>query len=229
MRSPSITRVREGGASRLPRHVGIIPDGNRRWARGRGYEKQEGYHFGLQPGLELYSECLALGIPEITFYGFTVDNTKRPTLQIEAFRSACVHAVSELEKRDADLLVVGNTQSALFPDELRRYTTRTRIGEGRIKVNFLVNYGWNWDLNHSLTQSGGDTPRSVAEGIASVDISRIDLIVRWGGGRRLSGFLPVQSIYADFYVVDELWPDFSIDHFYDALAWYEEQDITLGG
>ena len=229
MQSPSIDRVREGGASRLPRHVGIIPDGNRRWARSRGYEKQEGYHFGLQPGLELYSECLALGIPEITFYGFTVDNTKRPSLQIEAFRSACVHAVSELEKRDADLLVVGNTQSALFPDELRRYTTRTRIGKGRIKVNFLVNYGWNWDLNHSLTQSDGDTPRSVAEGIASADISRIDLIVRWGGGRRLSGFLPVQSIYADFYVVDELWPDFSIDHFYDALAWYQEQDITLGG
>jgi undecaprenyl diphosphate synthase len=107
--------------------VGIIPDGNRRWAQGQGFEKQDGYHFGVQPGLELYSECLALGIPEITFYGFTVDNTKRPAAQIEAFRNACVKAVAELEKRDADLLVVGNTQSALFPKELMRYTQRTRI------------------------------------------------------------------------------------------------------
>jgi undecaprenyl diphosphate synthase len=53
--------------------------------------------------------------------------------------------------------------------------------------------------------------------------------LRWGGGRRLSGFLPIQSIYADFYVIDELWPDFSIDQFHEALAWYQEQDVTLGG
>jgi undecaprenyl diphosphate synthase len=137
--------------------------------------------------------------------------------------------VAELEKRDADLLVVGNTQSPLFPKELVRYTQRTRIGEGRIKVNFLVNYGWSWDLNHSLKNGDASKRDNVADGIASADISRIDLIVRWGGGRRLSGFLPIQSIYADFYVVDELWPDFSIEQFNEALAWYQEQDVTLGG
>ena len=216
-------------AKRLPRHVGIIPDGNRRWAKGQGLERQNGYHFGLQPGLEVYSACLELGIPEITFYGFTVDNTKRPPAQIEAFRNACVEAVAELEKRDADLLVVGNTKSVLFPEELLPYTQRTRIGDGRIRVNFLVNYGWSWDLNYSLKNGDVSKGDSVVDGIASADISRIDLIVRWGGGRRLSGFLPVQSIYADFYVVNELWPDFSIDQFNEALAWYQEQDVTLGG
>jgi undecaprenyl diphosphate synthase len=214
---------------RLPQHVGIIPDGNRRWAHEQGLEKQDGYQFGLQPGLEVYSACLALGIPEITFYGFTVDNTKRPGVQIEAFRNACVDAVAELEKRDANLLVVGNTQSALFPKELLHYTERTQIGEGRIKVNFLVNYGWSWDLNYSLNNRDVSKGDNIVDGIASADISRIDLIVRWGGGRRLSGFLPIQSIYADFYVIDELWPDFSIDQFHRALAWYQEQDVTLGG
>jgi undecaprenyl diphosphate synthase len=216
-------------AKRLPQHVGIIPDGNRRWAQDQGFEKEDGYHFGLQPGLEVYSACLELGIPEITFYGFTVDNTKRPAAQIEAFRTACVEAVAELETRDADLLVVGNTQSVLFPRELLPYTQRTRIGEGRIKVNFLVNYGWSWDLNYSLKNGNANKSDDIVDGIASADISRIDLIVRWGGGRRLSGFLPVQSIYADFYVVNELWPNFSIDQFYEALAWYQEQDVTLGG
>jgi len=216
-------------AKRLPQHVGIIPDGNRRWATDQGLAKQDGYHFGLQPGLEVYNECLALGIPEITFYGFTVDNTKRPAPQIEAFRNACVEAVSELEKLDADLLVVGNTESALFPKELLRYTQRTKIGEGRIKVNFLVNYSWSWDLNYSFKNGDGKQRDNVVDGIASADISRIDLIVRWGGGRRLSGFLPVQSVYADFYVVDELWPDFSLEQFNEALTWYREQDVTLGG
>jgi len=229
MANASITKSALSQIKRLPQHVGIIPDGNRRWAQDQGLEKQEGYHFGLQPGLEVYSACLDLGIPEITFYGFTVDNTKRPTPQIEAFQRACVEAVEELEDRDADLLVVGNTQSALFPKELLRYTQRTRIGEGRIKVNFLVNYGWNWDLNYSVKNGGVNTRDNVTNGIASADISRIDLIVRWGGGRRLSGFLPVQSIYADFYVIDNLWPDFSIDQFYEALAWYQDQDVTLGG
>lgn len=216
-------------AKRLPQHVGIIPDGNRRWAHERGLEKQDGYHFGLQPGIELYSACVDLGIPEITFYGFTVDNTKRPSVQIDAFRRACVEAVAALETRDADLLVVGNTQSVLFPSELLPYTQRTRIGQGRIKVNFLVNYGWSWDLNHSMKNENGERYSNVADGIASANISRIDLIVRWGGGRRLSGFLPIQSVYADFYVVNQLWPDFSINQFHEALDWYQDQDITRGG
>ncbi len=65
--------------------------------------------------------------------------------------------------------------------------------------------------------------------IASSDISRIDLIMRWGGRRRLSGFLPIQSVYADFYIIDKMWPDFKIEHLYEALDWFQKQDDTLGG
>ena len=97
--------------SRLPRHIGIIPDGNRRWAEKNGYEKQDGYKFGIDPGFELYKICLALGIQEMTFYGFTIDNTKRPSVQTKAFQSACVDAVLKLANQDADLLIVGNTDS----------------------------------------------------------------------------------------------------------------------
>ena len=212
---------------RLPDHVGIIPDGNRRWAQDQGLEKHNGYHFGLAPGLEVYRACEELGVRELTFYGFTVDNTKRPTAQIRAFQEACVEAVAKLETMDAELLVIGNTQSSLFPPELVPYTERTTFGRGGIKVNFLVNYGWNWDLNAALVPDDGHA--NVAERIASSAISRIDLIVRWGGGRRLSGFLPIQSVYADIYVVDTLWPDFEIDQFHRALEWYQHQDVTLGG
>ncbi len=81
-----------------------------------------------------------------------------------------------------------------------------------------MNYGWEWDLD-GLRQGA----------IRSQDVSRLDLIVRWGGGRRLSGFLPVQSVYADFYVVDGYWPDFRAEHFDQALNWFKNQDQTLGG
>ncbi|MBM7855762.1 undecaprenyl diphosphate synthase [Desulfohalotomaculum tongense] len=212
---------------RLPKHVGIIPDGNRRWAVKQGLPKESGYSYGIEPGFTLYEICLELGIPEITFYGFTQDNTKRPPAQKEAFQKACVDAVKTLARRDASLLVIGNTASPQFPKELLPFTTRQTFGRGLIKVNFLVNYGWKWDLNHAIT--GNQSKKNFHDSIASVDISRIDLIVRWGNRRRLSGFLPVQSIYADFYVVDALWPDFKPEHFYQALSWYERQDITLGG
>lgn len=210
--------------SRLPKHIGIIPDGNRRWAQRNGMQKENGYSHGINPGLELYRECLRLGIKEITFYGFTKDNTKRPAVQTKAFTKACVDSVCELSNHDANLLVVGDTDSPLFPKELLPYTTRAVIGRGLINVNFLVNYGWDWDLSHINSTSDHANGK-----IASSEISRIDLILRWGGRRRLSGFLPIQSVYADFYIFDKMWPDFKIEDLYEALDWFQNQDDTLGG
>lgn len=215
--------------NRLPRHIGIIPDGNRRWAKTNGYNKEDGYKFGIQPGLELYNLCISLGIKEITFYGFTVDNTKRPQIQIKAFQKACIDAVEYMADRDGDLLVVGNTESPFFPPELLSYSKRTRFGKGLIKGNFLVNYDWNWDLNFSRQNTDIIRNGDLTKNIASSDISRIDLIIRWGGRRRLSGFLPVQSMYSDFYVVDEMWPEYKDEHVLQAFEWYQSQDITLGG
>jgi undecaprenyl diphosphate synthase len=199
----------------LPRHVGFIPDGNRRWAVSRGLSKEAGYQAGIAPGLALFEICKTRGIPEVSVYGFTHDNTKRPRQQLTAFRSACVTFALEIARRGAALLVVGDDRSAHFPDELRVF--RSRQGAG-MRVNFLVNYGWEWDL------------AGLQEGqIRSHQISRLDLIMRWGGGRRLSGFLPVQSVYADFYVVDEYWPDFKSEHLDQGLNWFKDQDQTLGG
>ncbi len=214
---------------RLPKHVAFIPDGNRRWAVDRGMSKDEGYAYGLGPGFELYHLAVALGIEELSVYGFTSDNTKRPPEQTVAFRQACVEAVEGLSKLDAALLVVGNDDSPLFPSELKKYRTRQIIGGGIIKVNFLVNYDWHWDLNKAGNQNGGGSRKSFMESIGSSEVSRIDLVVRWGGRRRLSGLLPVQSVYSDFFILNELWPDFEPDHFFQALKWYESQDVTLGG
>jgi undecaprenyl diphosphate synthase len=217
---------------RIPGHIGVIPDGNRRWAVKNGLSKEAGYERGLEPGLKLYEMCVDLGIKELTFYGFTQDNTKRPSVQRKAFQKACIDAVKMLANRDASLLVIGDFNSPSFPPELTPYTRRHTFGRDLIRVNFLVNYGWKWDLNYAKDQvfsGNGTSTKNLVESIASADISRIDLIIRWGGRMRLSGFLPVQSIYSDFFVVDELWPDFKPEHFYEALGWYETQDVTLGG
>lgn len=213
---------------RVPKHIGIIPDGNRRWSVLNGMSKEKGYKFGLTPGLLLFKLCKKIGVKELTFYGFTTDNTKRPKMQREAFSHACVKAVEMLSHENAELLVVGNYSSPMFPKELLKYTKRKTFGNGGIKVNFLVNYGWEWDLSN-LSKNNSSNRKTITSYINSNDISRVDLIIRWGGRRRLSGFLPVQSIYSDFYVVDDYWPNFNKDHFYKALKWYNNQDITLGG
>lgn len=212
---------------RVPNHIGVIPDGNRRWAMDKGISKESGYESGIDPGLLLFKLCERLGIKEITYYGFTVDNTKRPREQIKAFTEACINSVNIISKEDAELLVVGNIKSPMFPKELLPYTTRRVFGKGGTKVNFLVNYSWKWDLEY-LKESKSRS-NNITNQIQSYDVSRIDLIIRWGGRRRLSGFLPVQSIYSDFYIIEDYWPDFKEKHFYDAINWYDGQDITLGG
>lgn len=212
---------------RVPRHVGIIPDGNRRWAVDQGLGKKEGYTHGLNPGLEVLKAAKEYAVEEITYYGFTVDNCKRPMEQVRSFQQACVEAVNIIrDYGNVSLLVVGNEKSKFFPAELLPYRNRTLFGKEEIRVNFLVNYGWDWDLQ-KLREN--DQKKQMNVQLHSGDISRIDMIIRWGGMRRLSGFLPVQSVYADFFVVQDLWPDYQKEHFDQAINWYQMQDVTLGG
>lgn len=213
---------------RLPKHIGVIPDGNRRWANSRGIPRTKGWEKGIDPGYDLFKLIQKAGIEEVTYYGYTTDNTKRPLIQRNAIIKACIQGVKILSKEDAELLVVGNTDSKVFPKELLPFATeRKKFGKGGIKVNFLINYGWEWDLINFKTADLKST-RNIKH-YKSSDVSKIDLIIRWGGRSRLSGFLPVQSTYADIYVIDELWPDFKPVHFTKALEWYSKQDITLGG
>ena len=213
---------------RLPKHIGIIPDGNRRWANSNGIPKVKGWDKGIDPGYALFKLIQKAGITEVTYYGYTMENARRPIIQRNAIIKACIKGVEILSQEDAELLVVGKTDSKMFPKELLSYTDKRIVfGKGGIKVNFLINYGWEWDLDNlksaNLKQTG------ILDNLKSHEVSKIDLIIRWGGWSRLSGFLPVQSTYADIYIVDELWPDFKPAHFTKALEWYSKQDITLGG
>jgi len=213
---------------RLPNHIGIIPDGNRRWAEGKGLSKIQGWEHGLNPGIELFRLVQEAGVPEITFYGFTMENARRPLIQRNAIIDACIQGVDMLSKENAELLIVGKSDTSLFPKALLPYTTERRtFGTGGTKVNFLVNYGWEWDLNQ-LKKADSHQP-GVLNNLKSCQIPQIDLIIRWGGWNRLSGFLPVQSIYADIFIIDEFWPDFKPEHLSQALQWYSKQSITLGG
>ncbi len=205
--------------ARMPSHVGIIPDGNRRWADQRGLPRGEGYRPGVDAALRVFSELERLGISEISVYGFTQENVHRPPEQRKAFQGACVEAVARLSELNAELRTVGDSGTSMFPPALLPYTERVRFGKGGTKVNLLINYSWKWDVG-MLQETGR---------LGSHDVTPIDLVIRWGGRSRLSGFLPIQSVYADICVLDGLWPDSTGNDVREALEWYQEQDPTRGG
>ena len=209
--------ARDFSFSRLPRHVGLIPDGNRRWAEKRGAPRRDGYAAGILPGVALLELCRDFGIHEASVYGFTKDNVRRPKDQVQAFQHACVDFCSRASAAGFAVKVFGDVASRVFPDALRPLAAKRSPGD--VRVNLLVNYGWQWDLD-GLRERGE---------LHSTEIPRVELVVRWGGRRRLSGVLPAQCANADFFIVDALWPDMRPDEFVEALRWYQEQDVTLGG
>ena len=220
---------KEGGFSRLPRHIGIIPDGNRRWADSHNAPRRNGYAAGIGPGMRLLQLCRELGVAEASVYGFTKENVRRPADQVDAFRQACIDFVAQAVDAGVALQVIGDSDSKVFPQALKPYAEHRSSGD--MKVNLLVNYGWRWDLGTALTRATlqNPGPSELPGLLGSSAASRVDLVVRWGGRRRLSGFLPVQCAYADLYVLDTLWPDMELEEFIEALRWYEQQDVTLGG
>jgi undecaprenyl diphosphate synthase len=100
--------ARDRQFARMPRHVGFIPDGNRRWAEARGAPRREGYAAGIEPGLKLLRLCRDLGIEEASVYGFTKENVRRPADQVDAFREACVAFSHHAVEHGAALHVIGD-------------------------------------------------------------------------------------------------------------------------
>ena len=171
----------------------------------------------------MLAACRELGIHEVSIYGFTKENVCRPSDQVVSFRDACVSFALRAIDGGAALLAVGDSDSQLFPAELLRFV-RERSPGGGLRVNLLVNYGWQWDLE-GIHRCAART----AAAFETSTLPRVELVVRWGGRRRLSGFLPLQCAYSDFCVIDALWPDASRGDLIEALSWYQAQDVTMGG
>ena len=128
---------------RIPKHIAIIPDGNRRWAPQHQMEKKDGYQHGLNPGLEVLRKAKEYGVAEITYYGFTVDNCKRPKVQQNAFKKACVDAVRLIQKEgNVSLLVVScelRLGMGFERDKKRGYGARERCNDSNTFEGYFQN------------------------------------------------------------------------------------------
>ena len=229
-------------ATRLPQHVAIIMDGNRRWARGRRLPAIEGHRRGIVALREITRAASDWGIPMLTVFGFSTENWKREATEISLLLDLCVYfaqtELAELHRNAVRVNVIGRWEQ--FPpasrNALERLAANTARNDGLI-LNLAVNYSARAELRDAVRRMMDDVRagRLVPDGIEESTLAGYlttagmpdpDLVIRPGGESRLSNFLLYQVAHAELVLRDTYWPDFSRDHFAEAIAEYQRRRLA---
>ena len=229
----------------LPEHIGIIMDGNGRWAQKRGLPRSAGHKQGARTFREIVRYCRSIGIRYLTVYAFSTENWKRPQSEIDAIMNLLRDYLDELERHSDEeqgvLRFIGDM--APLAEDLRQRITdvqeRTAGREG-ITVNIALNYGGRHEIVHavqqavSLARQGTLTPEAVDEALVdslmyTAGQPPVDLIIRPSGEQRISNFLLWQGAYAEFVFMDVLWPDFTPGDLDRAIAEFQRRRRRFGG
>lgn len=231
----------------LPNHIGIIMDGNGRWAKKRNLERSKGHIEGAKVFKRICEYACDLGIRNITFYAFSTENWVRPEDEVSnimlLFKDYLLEAISrksENEEKGMRIRFIGDMDR--IDPELKKLVdiVETQSSDKvRTNVNLAVNYGGIQEITNSVKilskriekgeiEADDVTADMIAENLYTGNCP-VDLIIRPSGEFRLSNFLIWQSAYAEFYFSDILWPDFTTDDFDKALEIFEKRNRRFGG
>jgi undecaprenyl diphosphate synthase len=231
---------------RLPAHIAIIMDGNGRWAKRRNFPRIMGHRAGVDPVRRVAETCAQLGIEALTLYAFSVENWKRPRHEIEALWRLLRHylrrELPNLMRNNIRLLAIGRLDSlpASVQEELRFVMARTASNTG-MRLNLAINYGGRTELVDAMKaviQKARDegtldqldiSEQTIAEHLYTAGLKDPDLLIRTSGEMRISNFLLWQIAYAEIYVTETLWPDFSRMELLEAIFEYQNRERRFGG
>ena len=222
----------------LPLHVGIIMDGNGRWAKKRIMPRSVGHKAGMDRMISLAEHAQKIGIKYLTVYALSTENlVGRPKDEIEGlfglFRKYFNSNVKKLYKANARVKVIG-ALSALPADvaELLQSGDKNSPENAEFTLVFAINYGGRAEIVNAVNRAIESGKKLDEEGFSSLlyteDIPDPDLIIRTGGELRLSNFLTYQSAYSELYFTDVLFPDFSDEEFDKALKNYAVRERRFG-
>ena len=225
--------------SLLPRHVGIIMDGNGRWAKRRLMPRTYGHNAGMNAMIELAEHAKNVGINYLTVYALSTENlTNRPEAELEGIfnllRKYFTKNVKKLYKQGAAVKVIGDL-SPLPQDvvKLLEDGQNNSPGNAKFTLTFAINYGGRAEIVKaikSLYDSGEEvTEDAVGRNLYTGGIPDPDLIIRTGGEVRLSNFLLWQAAYAELYFTPVLFPDFNCAEFDAALEEFAKRTRRFGG
>lgn len=222
-----------------PFHLAIIMDGNRRWARMRGYPVAYGHKKGVEAVKRVVEEAKSLGIKYLTLYTFSTENWKRSEKEISALLKLLSQAIknykAELKKNGISLKVSGRYE--VFPKsivkELKEAIDFLQDGKDMV-LNLALNYGGRAEIvdavNKALEQGiKRITEDDIERNLYTFPLPHPHLIIRTSGEMRLSNFLLWQGAYSEFYVTDVLWPDFSKEDLMKALIDFSKRERRMGG
>ncbi len=222
----------------LPEHLGIIMDGNGRWAKQRGLPRKAGHKAGAEVYREISKECGRLGIKNVTFYAFSTENWKRPKEEVDALMALCKSYLLEAKEDvkqagDIRLKIIGDKES-FSPDLLELMVGAEKETEDHMgtTVNVAVNYGGRQEIVRAVNKLIAEGKTEITEEDISANLYTVpecDLIIRPSGEQRLSNFLLWQAAYSEFWYSDVLWPDFTKEDLYRALRDFEKRNRRFGG
>jgi undecaprenyl diphosphate synthase len=224
----------------LPRHVAIIMDGNRRWARQRGLAEVEGHAAGVEAIRTLLRHAVRRGVPVVTVYAFSRENWARSDDEVRGLFALLEQAIRgetpELKAQGVRIRLLGRLDE--LPEETRR-SIGAALAETAHGTRLLLNVAFNYagrtelvDAFRRIAASGVDPAaideRTIAEALYTAGLPDPDFVIRTGGEQRLSNFLIWQAAYAELYTTEVLWPDFGADAFDAALLEFASRTRRFG-
>jgi undecaprenyl diphosphate synthase len=224
----------------LPRHVAIIMDGNRRWARSRGLSEAEGHAAGVEAIRPIVQHAVRRGIEVLSIYAFSRENWSRSRDEVETLfgllESAIRDETPELRRQGAQVRILGRLDElpATTRESIREALDATRGGD-RLVLNVAFNYSGRHEIVDAARRclEDGLTPAEIDEDaiearLYTAGLPGVDLLIRTGGERRISNFLLWQAQYAELYFLDLFWPDFGPTELDAALAEFASRQRRFG-
>ncbi len=231
--------------SRIPEHVGIVMDGNGRWATQRGLPRTEGHGAGESALFDTVEGALDIGLQWLTVYAFSTENWKRPASEVRYLmnfnRGLLQRRRDELHERGARIQFLGRQnwrvpRSVLREMDIAEELTRDNT---RITLTIAFNYGGRTEIvdavkrildEHDSGRLKGEriSPESISKRLYHPDMPDPDLLIRTGGEMRISNFLLWQAAYAELWFTPVYWPDFDREHLYEAIRDYQKRDRRFG-
>ncbi len=226
----------------LPKHIAIIMDGNRRWAKKRFMPAALGHAAGAKRVREIVQACSDAGVPYLSLFAFSTENWKRPEEEVSSlmglFMSYLEKEVASMNDNGVRLRVLGDVSRFSAPMQALISQAEARTANNnRITLLVCANYGGRWDMLQAVrdwqTAHPGQSiqdldEEALAPYFSSRDAPEVDLLIRTGGESRISNFMLWQAAYAELFFTDDLWPDFQPRRLQDALQWFAERDRRFG-
>jgi len=231
--------------ARLPRHIAIIMDGNGRWARRRRLPRMAGHRAGAQAVRDAVETCSRLGVRALTLYAFSTENWKRPRMEIDTLmdllREYIRRELAEIHRNNIRLQILGRYEQLPIEvqHDLEDALRQTASNTGMV-LNVALNYSARAELVDAFNsilqdlRENGDplrkiTEQTISEHLYTRGLPDPDLLIRTSGEMRVSNFLLWQIAYAEIWVTDTCWPDFSRRHLLQAILDFQKRERRYGG